>query len=167
MRNALKHKLVKYIVLVAGLMTLMLAPAASVGASGQYLAFVPDQTKPGGGVSDCGGTSETNKNSGVDDCGDSLNGNLDAPTCSDKTAAGVGCIKKKYVAPTVKALTALVALAVVIGVIVGGIQYSTSAGDPQKAAAAKAKITKALVALVVYIFLFAILQFIIPGGIGV
>ena len=71
----------------------------------------------------------------------------------------------KYVNPAIKILSAMVGILVTIALILGGIEYSTSAGDPQKAAKAKGRITKAVLALVAYIFLYAFLQFIIPGGI--
>jgi len=72
---------------------------------------------------------------------------------------------KKYLNPTINLLSALVGLVVVGSVIVGAIQYSASAGDPQKAAKAKGRIMNSVVALVAFIFLFAFLQWLIPGGI--
>lgn len=54
---------------------------------------------------------------------------------------------------------------IVVGmIIVGGIQYTTSGGVPQKIEAARKRITNAVIALVLYIFMFAILQWLIPGG---
>jgi type IV secretion system pilin len=50
-------------------------------------------------------------------------------------------------------------------IVIGGIQYITSGGDPQSVASAKRRIANALIALVAFAFMFAILQFIIPGGI--
>lgn len=76
------------------------------------------------------------------------------------------CIINKYLNPLIALLSAMAGLLVVIGIIVGGIQYSTSAGDPQKAAAGRGKIIKSLIGLVSYLFLYAFLQFIVPGGIG-
>lgn len=58
-----------------------------------------------------------------------------------------------------------VGLVVVVSIILAGIQYTTSEGNPEKTMAAKFRIRDALVALVVYIFIFAILQYLIPGGI--
>lgn len=55
---------------------------------------------------------------------------------------------------------------VVVGmIIVGGIQYATSGGVPQKVEAARRRITNSLIALALYVFMFAILQWLIPGGI--
>lgn len=109
-----------------------------------------------------------------------LNGKIctnvnDAPTATCQTgdpAAANGCtngdcstIITKYVNPAIKLLTILIGLVVAISIVVGGIQYASSAGDPSKVTAAKQRITNSLLALIAYIFLFGFLQFIVPGGI--
>jgi Na+/phosphate symporter len=66
---------------------------------------------------------------------------------------------------TINVLSALVGVIVVIMIIVGGIQYSAAGDDPQKVAAAKSKITNALLALFLFIFMYALLQWLVPGGI--
>ena len=70
----------------------------------------------------------------------------------------------QYVNPFVNFLAALVGVAVVISIIVGGIQYGSSAGDPQKVTMAKNRIRNALIALLTFLFLYALLNFLIPGG---
>lgn len=70
----------------------------------------------------------------------------------------------KYINPFIKFISALFGLIVVISIIIGGIQYGSSAGDPQKAAAARNRIRNAIIALVTYIFLLSLLNFLIPGG---
>jgi hypothetical protein len=62
-------------------------------------------------------------------------------------------------------LSAGVAVVVVGAIIVGGIQYSIAGDNPQAVTAAKKRITNALLALVAFIFSFAFLQWLIPGGI--
>jgi hypothetical protein len=79
------------------------------------------------------------------------------------------CISKnnlfdKYLNPFIAFLSILVGLAVVIGLIVGGIQYIISGGDPQAAANGKRHIRNAIIAFVVYLFLYAIINFLVPGG---
>lgn len=69
-----------------------------------------------------------------------------------------------YINPAIKVLSIIVGIVVVLSIILGGVQYSTSEGDPQKAANAKSRITKTVLALVAYLFLYAFLQFLIPGG---
>ncbi|MCA9330371.1 hypothetical protein KDA11_06990, partial [Candidatus Saccharibacteria bacterium] len=62
-------------------------------------------------------------------------------------------------------LSGMVSLVIVTMVIIGGIQYGASGRDPQKVVAAKGKITNALFALLIYIFLLAILNWLVPGGV--
>lgn len=62
-------------------------------------------------------------------------------------------------------VSGLVGVVVVIMIIVGGIQYSSAGSDPQKIASAKSKIVNALLALLVFLFLWAFLQWIVPGGV--
>jgi len=90
----------------------------------------------------------------------------DPAVCSPQCKSADNCnLVQKYVNPIInKFLAPLAILAVVIGVIWGGIQYTTSAGDPQKTAAAKGKIQNALLGLVAFILLYAFLNWLIPGG---
>lgn len=76
------------------------------------------------------------------------------------------CLFAKYINPAVTLLSAVAALAVIIGATMGGIQYASSSGDPQKAAAGKTKMVRALYALIVFLFLYSALQFLSPGGLS-
>ncbi len=80
------------------------------------------------------------------------------------TAAGCTTIVTKYINPTINLLAAFVGIAVTLSIIIGGIQYGSSAGDPQKAAQAKNRIRNSLIALISFIFLYSLLNFLIPGG---
>jgi len=54
---------------------------------------------------------------------------------------------------------------VVIGVIIlGGIQYSMAGDNTQATGAAKQRIINGLIALVAFIFMFAFLNWLLPGG---
>jgi hypothetical protein len=77
-----------------------------------------------------------------------------------------GCdLVKLYVNPFIKVLSAIVGLVAAISLVMGGIQYSTSGGDPQKASAAKSRISKTILGVFIYGFLYAFLNFLVPGGI--
>ncbi|MGH7156733.1 MAG: hypothetical protein ACREGG_01295 [Candidatus Saccharimonadales bacterium] len=55
---------------------------------------------------------------------------------------------------------------IVVGVIlVGGIQYTLAGANPQRLTAARQRITNGLIALFAFLFIFAFLQWLIPGGI--
>jgi hypothetical protein len=86
-------------------------------------------------------------------------------TTSDPAYAGGNSIFDDYINPFVKLLSALVGVVVAISLVVAGIQYSASGGDPSKVAAAKKRIGNAVLALIMYLFMFAFLQWLIPGGI--
>ncbi|HEX8182907.1 MAG TPA: hypothetical protein VF575_04885 [Candidatus Saccharimonadales bacterium] len=85
--------------------------------------------------------------------------------CNDDGKFDKNCnLFTKYVNPLIILLSSMVGVAVVFGIIYGGIQYSASAGDPQKAAKAKNHIRNSIVALLFFFFLYMLLKFLIPGG---
>lgn len=88
-------------------------------------------------------------------------------SCSKSSGCvGADCgLIRRYFNPVINFLTAVVGIVVTIAIIVGGIQYSTSADDPQKVAAAKARIINAVLAMLAFIFLWAFLQWLVPGGV--
>ena len=61
-------------------------------------------------------------------------------------------------------LSAIVGIVVVGSIILAGIQYSSASADPQKISAAKDRIRNAVIALVAYLFIFAFLTYLVPGG---
>ncbi len=83
------------------------------------------------------------------------------PGCS---ASGCDLVTT-YIQPITDLLSGMVGIIVVISLIMGGIEYSTSEGDPQKSSKAKRRITNTLFALIAYFFLYAFLQFLIPNGV--
>ncbi len=70
----------------------------------------------------------------------------------------------KYINPAINLFSLVFGLVAVISLILGGIQYSASQGDPQKAASAKGRLQNTIIAIFAYLFLYAFLQFLIPGG---
>lgn len=71
---------------------------------------------------------------------------------------------KKYIDPLINVLAAAVGVVVTISIVVGGIQYSSSAGDPGKMQAAKKRIINAIIALIGFFLFYAVLQWLVPGG---
>lgn len=57
-----------------------------------------------------------------------------------------------------------VGVVVIIMVIVGGIQYASSGGNPNTVMEAKKKFANAALALLAFVFLYAFLQWLVPGG---
>ena len=79
----------------------------------------------------------------------------------DKDKCGIAY----YIVVFTNALSALVGIAIVIMITVGGIQYSAARDNPQAVQAARTRIINALLALVVYLFMIGFLQWIVPGGV--
>jgi hypothetical protein len=95
-----------------------------------------------------------------------LSGGKDSASDPNANCNLNGCnLIKKYINPAINVLSAMIGLVAVISIISGGIQYATSTGDPQKTSAARNRISKTVMALVAYAFLYAFLEFLIPGGI--
>lgn len=86
--------------------------------------------------------------------------------CTSSTGGKTtGCATEGYITSIINILSASVGIIVVIMLIVGGIQYSSAGGDPSRIAAAKKRIYSALLALITFLFLFALLQWLVPGGV--
>lgn len=54
--------------------------------------------------------------------------------------------------------------AAVIGVIIAAYQYITARDNPQKVAVAKNRLLQIIIGLVIWVMIWAILQFLLPGG---
>lgn len=121
-------------------------------------AFTAQATNGGGGANGAGtdGPCSTVGSTCVAKTDDQAVGCTDKEKCDFTTA---------FINPAIQFLSAGVGVVVIIMIIIAGIQYSSAGGDPQKVAAARQRITNALFALVVYIFFFAIIQWLLPNGI--
>ena len=62
-------------------------------------------------------------------------------------------------------MTGLVGAAAVIGIVISGIQYTTSSGDEAKMVKAKNRIIQIVIGLVVWALMWAVLNWLMPGGI--
>jgi Type IV secretion system pilin len=71
----------------------------------------------------------------------------------------------RYGAPIITFLAAIAGLVAVIAIVLGGIQYASSSDEPQKVAAAKKRIYNAILGLLGFLFLWAFLQWLVPGGV--
>jgi hypothetical protein len=86
------------------------------------------------------------------------------------TSIDIGCDHKisnpiaDMVFAIIRLLSDGVGIVVIASVIVGGIQYSVSHGDPQASAAAVGRIRSSMTALFIFIFAYAILNYVIPAG---
>lgn len=87
-----------------------------------------------------------------------------------KIAFDVGCMDDfdnpilAYLVAIVRFLTYGIGIVVVLMIVVGGIQYAAAGDNAQSVSAAKNRILNAFIALLLFIFAFAILNFVVPGG---
>lgn len=140
----------------------------ATSSSGRAFKIVCSTT-PGGTPDDPLNPAANDGSANIDDedDGPQLETVTDPAIAASANCNGVSCgIIANYINPAITLLTVLVGLAIVIGIIIGGLQIMTSAGDPQLNAKGKEHIRNALIAAVSYVLIFALLQWLIPGGIG-
>lgn len=70
-----------------------------------------------------------------------------------------------YVGGISKFLAVGVGVVLVLAFVISGFQYITAQDNPQQVSGAKNHIFNAIVGLIAYIFMFAILQWLVPGGV--
>ena len=70
-----------------------------------------------------------------------------------------------YVWLFINVLSGLVGMVLVITIVVAGIQWTTAGDNPQQISAARNRIVNAVIALLVFVFMYAFLQWVVPGGI--
>lgn len=70
-----------------------------------------------------------------------------------------------YLREILKFCSRALGVVVLLMLVYGGFQYVTSFADPARVKAAKDHIQNALIALLLFLMAFAILNFLIPGGI--
>ncbi len=144
-----------FTVIALGLCVLAFMPSTSV--------YAEKNDNGGGGVSPgpCtaqGCSGEVNPPSNEGSCS---SGDCDpAISCTNNNCDLIST----YVNPAIDVLSICFGLIAIISIIIGGINYTTSEGDPQKSSRAKSRIVNTILAILIYLFLFAFLQFLIPGG---
>jgi hypothetical protein len=122
------------------------SPAPADNSSGNSPATCQDATGNDNGCTDSAITAAQNCPSG-------------------STALSCTGIFTKFVDPLIKFLAIGVGVIVVVVIIIGGIQYATAGGNPQAVAAAHKRLFSAILALVVFALLYALLNWIVPGGV--
>jgi len=87
------------------------------------------------------------------------------PDCDTEQLTSSNCRVLAYFVQFINILGGLVGITVVGVIAFAGIEYSSSRDNPQRVAAARQRITNAMIALVSYMIMMAFLQWIVPGGI--
>ncbi|TXG76667.1 hypothetical protein E6Q11_04200 [Candidatus Dojkabacteria bacterium] len=140
----------KKLLVTAAVLSMMLAPGVTPLVSSVIVhAEEPATVDTGGNLNESlpGGTRKNDCQQG--------SSSLNAENC--------GIVK--WLQTFINILSAAAGLVITIVIIVGGIQYSAAKDDPQAVAAAKSRITNAIIALAAFIFFYAFLQWVVPGGV--
>jgi len=87
-----------------------------------------------------------------------------------KTSINIGCRGRgnaivDMLFAFIRFLSAGVGLIIAGSLVFAGIQYTTSRGDPQATAAAVDRIQNSVMALLLFLFAYAILNYIVPGAV--
>lgn len=97
--------------------------------------------------------------------GSSWTSGPDKTDCSADTINQDNCGIVRYIALFINVLSGLAGIVIVGSIVYGGIQYSMAGSDAQKVSAAKARIRNANIALLFFLFGYAFLNYIVPGGV--
>jgi hypothetical protein len=79
--------------------------------------------------------------------------------------SGEGGAIVAYLKLILQLMSLLIGGIIMLAIVISGISYITSAGDPARIKSAKKWLFNAITALVLYMLMFAILNFLIPGGV--
>jgi hypothetical protein len=83
--------------------------------------------------------------------------------CGDSTDCN--SFVETYVNPIILFLSLTIGIGAVISFTISGIQYSRSADDPAVVSAAKQRIFNTVLGLLAYAFLYALINYLVPGGV--
>lgn len=93
------------------------------------------------------------------DQGKCKDGEIELP--NDPTSGGAIVL---YLKLLLKLLNVVIGMVIILMIVVAGVQYIASAGEPAAVKSAKSRLTNAFIALALYMMSFAIINFLVPGG---
>lgn len=97
-------------------------------------------------------------------CSDPRFGDKFEVDCKEENPSVQNCGIIRRIRDIINVLSALVGIIAVIMLTVWGIQYTASRDNPQMVASARLHILQTVLAVVMYLFVYAFLQWLIPGG---
>ena len=140
----------RVILLVLVVMALVFSPVLS----GAALAAPSGAPGPGGAASGTCGPDQIQLSVPLLAGGD----------CIDNNPASGGAIVV-YLKLIIRFLSGAVGLVIMLMLVIAGVQYITSLGDPAMIKKAKERIINAITALMLFVLAYAIINYLIPGGI--
>ncbi|HXH04809.1 MAG TPA: pilin [Candidatus Nitrosotenuis sp.] len=165
--NGRKHLLFAGFLLLASLLFMAVPEARADHCGG---AATPEESRrcrashsaptPGSSTSAECTTTPGNTNVGNEADGDTTES---TSYCFNGKKSDVGI--NDLIVEILRFLSIAVGIAVVAGITVGGITYSLSRGNPSQVQKGVTIITNSVIGLILYFLMFAIINFLIPGGI--
>ena len=119
---------------------------------------------------DCGefteGTTNTSTSS-VPSSSSNATGIADAveADCTADSLNADNCQIISYIVVVINVLSAIAGMAIIASVMIAGYQYMTARDNSGQIMKAKLRIVWALVALALFIFMYSLLNFLVPGGV--
>ena len=90
---------------------------------------------------------------------------LNGKDCATQNVDSSNCGIIKLLDTGFNLVSGAISLAIIGNIIYAGIQYSMAQGDPSKASKSKDRIRNAVIAFLMYVTLYAFIQWLIPGGV--
>lgn len=87
------------------------------------------------------------------------------PDCKDPNVSRDNCQIVARLLGFINVLSGLVGIVAVVMIAVWGIQYTIARDNPQMVASARLHLLQTVIALISYLFIYAFLQWIVPGGV--
>lgn len=159
-------KLRKSLAIIAACLTILLFGGVALAVSSGDVCNSPGATS---GNLTCGNCSSqgcvwTASASDSNDCSNTLGSNGRVSQSKVDNCLNQSPVVKD-IQDIVNFLSAGVGIIVIAVIILGGVQYSMAGDNANATGAAKTRITNGLIALFAFIFSWAFLQWLIPGGI--
>lgn len=89
--------------------------------------------------------------------------------CNNHKSNASGCLKTNPIVHDIQllvnALAGIIGVVCVAMIVFGGIRYSLARNNPNEVGAARKHIINAVVALIFFMLIWALLQYLIPGGV--
>lgn len=139
------------------------------GSGGVPSGIDPDASGSGSGGSIGTGRSFDDEKPPTDEfettgiCEGDDDSNCDCDTEGDLNPENCEIIR--YIEIGINVLSGIAGVAIVGGIMVGGYMYMTARDNPGQTAAARQRVAWALIALLILIFFWGVLQWLVPGGI--
>jgi len=116
-----------------------------------------------------GSLSPSDNSTSVNDEGGTARTDINKDQCTagegEALRADDDCLILKYVVIGINFLSALAGMVIIASIMFAGFQYMTAQDNAGQIEQARKRIIMALTALVLFIFMYALLNFLVPGGV--